>query len=333
MDKVNLKRLAKELNLSVSTVSRALSDSYEISLETKEKVRALAQKLNYQPNPYAKSLRKQESSTIAVIIPEIANSFFSLAINGIEEVAQEKGYHVLIYLTHENQLREEAIIRHLLNGRVDGILMSMATQTSAVNHLFELKEKNIPIVFFDRICDQINTVKVVTDDFESGFKATQHLINQGCKKIAYLSVSPNLSIDQKRVNGYLKCIHAHQMEDQVVYCGNNDEQNLSTIKTLFGSTERPDGVFASVEKLALSTYAACEELSLLIPADVKVVSFSNLPTAPLLNPSLTTITQPAYQIGKEAATSLFGALGRNPIELKEREIVVPSTLILRKSTG
>lgn len=335
MKGVNLKKLAKELNVSVSTVSRALSDSYEISAETKEKVLNLAKKLNYQPNPYATSLRKQKSKTIAVIIPEIANNFFALAINGIEEIAQEKGYHVLIYLTHENHQKETAIVRQL-SGRVDGILMSMATETNDISHLTELKDKNIPIVFFDRICERISTVKVVTDDFESGYEATEHLIKQGCKKIAYLSVSLNLSIDQRRMEGYLKALKDYNVpleQSQIVSCSNNDDENYLTLKKLLESDGRPDGIFASIERLAIATYTVCQETGLSIPQDVKVVGFSNLQTAPLLNPPLTTITQPAFQIGKEAATALFGALKRNAADLQDEKITLRSQLIERKSTA
>lgn len=334
MDQVNLKRLAKELNLAVSTVSRALSDSYDISAETKERVRSLAKKLNYQPNPYARSLRKHNSNTIAIIIPEIANNFFSLAIDGIEEVTQANGYHVLIYLTHENPLKEAAFIRHLMSGRVDGILMSLSSGTGDISHLHELKENNIPIVFFDRICEEVRTVKVTTNDYESGHLATQHLIDKGCRNIGYLAFSKNLSIGQRRVEGYIDALKKNQIplkEEYIVHCSNNGG-NYEKIKNLLSSEGRPDGIFASVELLAIQCYEVCKELNLRIPEDVKVISFSNLRTASLLNPPLTTITQPAFDIGKEAATALFKALGKNAEELEDKKIVLSSTLIEREST-
>lgn len=335
MDQVNLKRLAKELNLAVSTVSRALSDSYDISTETKEKVLSLAKKLNYHPNPYARSLRKRNSNTIAVIIPEIANNFFSLAIGGIEEIAQANGYHVLIYLTHENRQKEASFIRHLMSGRVDGVLMSLSSETEDVSHLHELKEYNIPIVFFDRICESISTVKVITNDYESGYQATRHLIEKGCRDIGYLAFSKNLSIDQKRMQGYQDALKDNNIpvtDDLIINCDNNPDENYDKIKSLLTSERRPDGVFASVEVLALLLYEACKELSLRIPADVKVISFSNLRTASLLDPPLTTITQPAFDIGKQAATALFSALGKTATELKDQKIVLTSTLIEREST-
>jgi LacI family transcriptional regulator len=157
MQSVDLKKLAQLLNLSVSTVSKALRDSYDISKETKERVIALANKLNYQPNPHASSLRRHKSKTIAVILPEIANNFFSLAINGIESIAQEKGYHVLIYISHEDVEKEIAFSKLLHNGRVDGVIISLSGTTKNPDHLKELQERGVPIVFFDRVYENLNT--------------------------------------------------------------------------------------------------------------------------------------------------------------------------------
>ena len=335
MEPVNLKRLAKELNLSVSTVSRALQDSYEISAATKNKVFDLAKKLNYQPNPYASSLRKQKSKTIAVVIPEVANNFFSLAINGIEAIAQEKGYHVLIYLTHESYQRELSIARHLQSGRVDGILMSLASETRDISHLVDLHGKGIPFVFFDRVCNAIETPRITTDDYESGYKATEHLILNGCKRIAYLSLSKNLSISNRRMQGYLDALKKLQLptdERLIVPCGNDVEANYKLIKDVLTLEDRPDGIFAAVEKLAIVTYHLCEELNIKIPGDLKVISFSNLETASLLCPSLTTITQPAYDIGNKAAEVLFRILEKKRVKVPNENTVLKSVLIMRRST-
>jgi LacI family transcriptional regulator len=331
---VNIKWLAKELNLSIATVSRALQDSHMVSDETKRRVLELAKKANYRANPYASSLRRQKSKTIAVVIPEIANNFFSLAINGIDEVAQKNNYHILIYLTHDSLEREISITQHLLNGRVDGVLISVSSETNTYEHLVELKINNIPIVFFDRVCNEIDTVTITTDDYQSGFNATEHLIQNGCTRVAYLQISKNLSIGQKRFKGYLDALHKYniQQDERLVILGTNDtNENYVHIKQLLASKKRPDGIFASVESLAITVYYVCEELKLRIPEDVKVISFSNLTTAPLLSPPLTTITQPAFAIGKEAATSLFQILKNNK-GLIRRNIVLASTLIQRAST-
>ena len=335
MESVNIKKLANILNISISTVSKALRDSHDISKETKERVIALANKLNYQPNPHASSLRKAKSKTIAVIIPEIANNYFSLAINGIESIAQEKGYHVLIYLTHESYQKEVALIRLLHGGRVDGILISLSSTTTDYSHLEELQKKGLPLIFFDRVYEKFNTVSITTDDYESAFNATKHLIEQGCRKIAHLMISRNLSIGNKRLKGYLKALEDHQLpvdEAIIINCTNEDQADFDLIRSLI-EDKKPDGIFAAVERYAICTYEACRQLGISIPKDIKIISFSNLQTASLLNPSLTTITQPAFEIGRQAATILFRALDEKRYQLKQENIVFKSKLIQRESTS
>lgn len=332
---MNLKQLAKELNLSFSTVSKALRDSHEISIETKKRVLAKAKELNYQVNPLASSFRKQKSRTIAVVIPEVVNDFFGPVINGIESIAQEKGYHVLIYLTHEDMQKEVAITKLLQNGRVDGIMMSLSEQTSNITHLTALKEMNLPLVFFDRIVDGLDAPKVTTDNYNCGIKATEHLIENGCKQIAFLSISQHLSISNKRMEGYLEALRRNnilQNNALIVACDRDEAKNNELIQELLQRENRPDGIFASVEKLAISTYKICEELRLTIPKDVKVITFSNSYTASFLNPSLTTVTQPAYEMGREAAAILFKLIEKKKHHSSPESIVLNSTLIARNST-
>ena len=188
MKSVNIKELAHELQLSVSTVSKALHDSYEISDKTKQRVLEAAQRLNYVPHAYASSLRGRKTKTIGIVIPEVADSFFSLAINGIEAVAKEKGYHVLICLTHENLDNEKAILKEFQGGRVDGVLISVSKETSGSEHIADLIANGVPLIFFDRVCDDIQTGKITTDDDESAYKATNHLIDQGCRSIVFLNI-------------------------------------------------------------------------------------------------------------------------------------------------
>jgi LacI family transcriptional regulator len=333
MPQITIKELAARLNLSISTVSRALSDSHEISKVTRDRVMAMAQELNYTPNLYASGLRSQKSKTIAVIIPEILNNFFALAIDGIEEIAQQNGYHVLVYLTHDDHVREASMVQHLLNGRVDGILMSVASETDDTSHIAEFAKHGIPVVFFDRVCDNFNTVKFVTDDHQSGYNATKHLAERGCKNIAYLSISRNLSIDQKRMNGYLEACKTLLLAPNILQCTQSDADNEQIVTTALNADKTIDGIFASVEKLAISTYEVCHRLNINIPQQLKIVSFSNLRIASLLRPSLTTINQPAFEIGKQATVALFRALKNNTVFTQSEEVVIPSTLIERDSTS
>ena len=335
MGSVTIKMLAQQLNLSTAAVSKALRDSHEISPVTKQRVLDLAASLNYVPHPYAGSLRERKSKTIAVVIPEVADSFFSLALNGIEAVAIEKGYHALIYLTHESFEREETILKDLESGRVDGVIMSVSIKTNTCEHIKTLHNR-IPLVFFDRICEEIDTAKITTNDYQCGYDATQHLLERGCRKIALLSVSDSLSISSQRSRGYRQALLDHNLNEsasRIIDCSDDPVENHVLMTNLLTGPDRPDGIVATVSKMTTEIYLACMELNINIPSDIKVVCFSNDASAPILNPSLTTITQPAFEMGKLAATILFKALQKKHFLLSEQSEVIPSRLIIRNSTG
>lgn len=334
MDSINIKKLAQALNLSTSTISRAFRDNSDISETTKQLILTKAKELNYQPNHYASNLREQKSKTIAVIVPELANNYFSQAIHGIERVAREKGYHILIYVTNDDYNNEVNFIRHLHNGRADGIIMSVSGEANDHNYLNKFGTKRLPLVFFDRIYEDIETPRVITNDYDSSFLATEHLIEQGCKRIAYLVVNKSLSIGKTRMRGYINALQKHHLpfdESLIVDCSNSYEENNIIIKAALQQL-KPDGVFTSVERLAFATYYACFDLKISIPFDLKVISFSSLEIAPLLNPSLTTITQPATQIGEEAARLLFKILDNHQDKDQFSEMILQSKIIKRSST-
>jgi LacI family transcriptional regulator len=235
----------------------------------------------------------------------------------------------------DDTVKEEAIVKHLQNGRVDGVIMSLASSTHSYEHLNELIHSGIPIVFFDRICHEIETAKITTDDFTSAFTATEHLIQNGCKDILYLSLSEYLSIDNKRKQGYLEALGKYDIKwntDRIIKCNGDEKLNHAKIKKLLQGKNRPDGIFASVEKLALATYNVCRELNVKIPKELKVTCFSNLRTASLLSPSLTTITQPAFEMGAQAATVLFKNLEKKRSLIQNENIIIKSELIKRDST-
>lgn len=336
MSQVNLQALAKELNLSIGTVSKALKDSYEISAETKERVLHMAKMLHYTPNPYASSLRRKKSNTIAVVIPEVADSFFSQVVKGIEEIARHKGYHVLIYLTYESVEKEKKILEDIQNGRVDGVLMSVSSETCSTEHIDALPAAGLPLVFFDRTMEEVMTAKVRTNDYESGYKATQHLMERGCKRIAFLSISSHLDINSNRLNGYKAALtdcHFPVSEKLIIQCTDLFAENYALLQQLLKEKPKPDGVIASVEKLITPFYLACQHTNTTIPSEVKVIGFSNLATAQILHPSLTTITQPAFEMGKAAATILFKALEKRNYQWQKENVIIQSELIIRDSTS
>jgi len=329
---INIKELAKHLNLSKSTVSRAFTGHNDINQETKERILKVAKELNYQPNHHASNLRAQKSKNIAIIVPEIANNFFSQAIDGIETVAREKGYHLLIYLTADNFESEVAYVNDLYNGRADGIIMSVSGEANDHSYMNKLEKKHIPLVFFDRVYDDINTAKVTTDDYASSFEGTMHLIEAGCKNIAFLVTNKQLSIGKMRMQGYLDALRHAGLpfkDELIVDCSNDINLNYTILTNAF-KTLTIDGVFASVERLAFATYYVCHDMDINIPNQVKVISFSSLEIAPLLNPALTTIKQPAYEMGIEAANLLFKMLSQE--EAVNDRVVLSSKIVPRNST-
>jgi LacI family transcriptional regulator len=336
MERVNIKKLAQILNVSTSTISKALKDSHEIGAETKKRVKELADKLNYKPNASASSLRRNSSKTIGVIIPSITNSFYGLAIDGIESVAKAKGYHVLIYITYEEYQAEVDSIDQLQNGRVDGVILSLSQNTTNFDHLCKLENNGIPLVFFDRVGEGMNLPWVTVNNYESGFAATEHLIKKGSNRIAYLSYAQHLSTTKNRLNGYLAALKKYGLPSQpswVVECTNDYEENLSLIKQLLLDKNRPNAIFSCIERLALITYHACKEIKVKVPEDLKIISFSNLQTASLLNPSLSTMTPDAFDVGKKAATILFENIEKKNFFGKVHQVTVPAALMERESSS
>ncbi|EOR92594.1 LacI family transcriptional regulator [Arcticibacter svalbardensis MN12-7] len=331
-----MKVLAKELNVSIATVSKALNDSYEISEQMKSRVREAALRLNYTLNPYASSLRNKKSKTIAVILPEITDSFFSLAINGIQSIAEKKGYHVLIYLSHEKFANEIAIVSECTSGRVDGVLISIASETTNPDHLLKLQEENIPIVFFDREFEGLDIASVTTNDFESGYLAASHLIAIGCEKPIFLSISSSLGICTKRAEGFKVALQEMNFEfkyDPIFICNGNELEQYNQVQNLLTGIHRPDGIVASVEKLIKIIYTISYEIRLSIPTELKVLIFSTLDYAPILNPPLSTISQPAFEIGKTAADLLFKRIEKKDYNISDNKIVIPSVLVKRGSSS
>jgi len=336
VSKVDLKMLSLQLGVSVSTVSKALRDSHEIGASTKAKVLKVAQELGYKPNPYASYMRHHKSKTIALIVPEINISYFLQVIEGAESIAREKDYHLLIYITHEDAEKEISIIKHLQNGRVDGIIMAISLHIDKYDYLKECISNDIPIVFFDRICNEIETVKITTDDTASAFIATEHLIQNGCKNIGYLSISSHLSIGIKRMDGYKDALNKYDIpfdESKVIHCVNQPDEDYNLIKALLSGSTKVDGIFSSVEKFALTTYRVCKELKIQIPEQLKVVCFSNILNADLFNPSLTTLSQPAFSVGSIAASALIKHLDKKRSTISNEHIVIKSQLIVRESTA
>lgn len=339
MGKVSLKDLSLHLKLSVSTVSKALRDSHEISDETKKVVLEAAKELGYHANPYAGSLRNQKSKTIALIVPELNNDFFIQAISGVEAVARENGYHVLVYSSKESYQEEKNIAKHLLNGRVEGVIASIAFNTTDTQHFEDIINEGIPVVFFDRVPTTLNVTKIITNDYEAGYNATELLIKNGCKDIAFFSLNDSLSIESGRKQGYLDALKKYNIpfnKQRLLKCVRDGEETNNSYEKIFKFLQlkkgRPDAVFASVENLAIKTLRVCNELNIKIPKQLKLICFSNYSNADLLTPPLSTIAQPAYEMGSMAAQDLFFHLKHEIGYFYEKKLTFKSNIIQREST-
>lgn len=336
MGTVNIVQLAAHLGLSKSTVSRALKDSHEISAATKERVFAAASALNYQPNPYASSLRRHFSKTIAIVIPQVENNFFASVIRGVQTESHKRNYHVLLYLSNDEPQRERAIFGLLESGRVDGVITSTVSTDDQVDHIREFMAKGRPVIFIDRISGSIQGTKITTDDVESACHATELLISKGCRRIAYMYVLRDFSIGTRRFAGYLNALAKHGIpfdESLIVYGSQDYDNNRLLIERLLSRPDRPDGILSPVEKMAITSYEVCKAIGLHIPQDIRIISYSNLAFAGLLAPSLTTVVPPAFEMGEKAAHLLLNSFERRKNRLLDEEIILPATIVERDSTG
>lgn len=325
---ITIKDIAKALGLSTSTVSRALRGSYEISTETKKLVLEYAEKMNYRPNPIALSLKEKRSRSIGVIVCEIANNFFSQAINGIESIAYNRGYHVIIAQSHESYEREKVTVQHLASRSVDGLLVSISSTTTDLSHFIELHEKGLPIVFFDRITNEIDTHKVVVNNYKGSFDATTHLIQKGFKRIAHVTSSPSLSNTQERLRGYKEALQMNNIpiDDSLIqYCDHGgmiyDEVDLA-INTIMKRKNKPDALLAASDRLTTACLTSLRMLKKRVPEDIAVIGFTNTNLGDLFNPSLSTIRQPAFEMGQVATELLFQIIeSKRPVtEFETRQL-------------
>jgi LacI family transcriptional regulator len=330
-----IKDIAKRLKISVSTVSRALRGSKDISDETRRLVLAVAEELHYSPNPIAISLRDKKTKVIGVIVQEIANNYCSAVIAGIEDIAFKMGYNVLISQSHEKIDIEVLNTRLLASRRIDGLLITISNETRNIDHLNEMIEKGIPVVMFDRISDELQTHKVVVDDYKGAFDATSHLIEQGYKKIAHLTISKHLPITQNRLNGYLDALKAHKLtakKEWIVYCDFCEENMKNEIRKLVEGKTRPNAIFSSVERLTMVTVKVLKQMNLRVPEDVALAGFADNPLSRYLNPSLTSVCQPTFSIGQNATELLIELIESKKAEEKYTTLKLKTTLDIQESS-
>ena len=332
---ITIHDIAKKLNIAASTVSRALKDNPLISVKTREKIKETAKEMGYRPNVMAANLRTKRTNTIGVIVPLINRHFFSSVISGIEDVAYRQGFAVTISQSNDKLDKESQIAHTLYANRVDGLILSIGMETNKYEHLKLFSDRNIPLVFFDRVVDEIDAHKIVVDDFGGGYRATQHLIEQGRKRIAHLGGPLNLKIYQARQDGFCKALEDAGLEiDETAIIHNSltREDGTRAIKELLQNKQRPDAVFCGNDTTALSTIIYLRENGIKVPEEIAVVGFSNEPFSELVTPSITTIKQPGFEMGQKAAELIIKQILQKEKTEKFDTITMTTELVVRDSS-
>ncbi len=332
-ENITIKDIARELGISPSTVSRALKDHPDISKATRDAVNELAVKWNYKPNPIALSLKSGSSKTIGVIIPDIVHYFFSTVISGIEDIAYDRDYNMILCQSNEMWAHEVKNIQTLLSSRVDGILASVSKETTDFAHFRMAEEKGIPLVFFDRIAEEIETDRVVIDDEEGSYKAVIHLLRTGKKHIIHLSGPSHLAIARNRLNGYLRAMKEYRITpspDDIVKCDTADEAG-DIIPNLLKRTPRPDAFFAVNDLTAAETLIISKRSGFKVPGEIAIVGFTNSQISKLTDPGLTSVDQKGNEMGRLAAGLLLDRIEnpRTPVQTK----LIVSELVIRGSSS
>ena len=332
-ENITIKDIARELGISPSTVSRALKDHPDISQVTRDAVNELAERWNYRPNPIALSLKSGSSKTIGVIIPDVVHYFFSTVISGIEDVVYQRDYNMILCQSNEMWEHEVKNIKTLLSSRVDGILASVAKTTDDFRHYRSITEKDIPLVFFDRAAEEIDTDSVVIDDETGAYKAVIHLLRTGKKRIVHLSGPPRLAIARNRLNGYLRALKEYRLtpaDEDIVKC-DDIESAERLIPSLLTRSPRPDAFFAVNDLTAAQTLMIIKKHGLRVPEDIAVVGFTNSQIATLTDPGLTSVDQKGFEMGQIAARLLIDRIEnrRGPVQKK----VITSELVIRGSSS
>ncbi len=339
MEATTLKDIALELGISITTVSKALNNYPDISKATKNLVISTARKMNYSPNEIAVNLRKQETKTIGVIIPTMVHHFFSKVIDGIIEKAEKEGYLVILLQSNERISLEKLQVNLLINKRVDGILMSLSNQTKEIVHLKKIINNDIPLVLFDKIETSLSCSKVRIDDKLAAYEAVNHLIEKGYRRIAHFRGGSTPQNSRDRFEGYKKALLNADIpfDDSLVYtCDNNEDFNdgYENAQKLIQEHKDIDAVFAVTDVVAIGIIKYLNEQKIAVPGKIAVCGFSNWFMSSVVTPSLTTVHQPAHDIGAKAAELLLNEIDdiKNNTLVKHKHIILPTYIIKREST-
>jgi LacI family transcriptional regulator len=329
-----IRDIAIKLSISISTVSRALRGAPDVNPETKKAVLEMAEKLNYEPNRIAQSLRIKRTKTVGVLVPEINRHFFSSAISGIQEYCSDNDYSIMICQSMESVKIEKSNIHMLVSNRVDGLLISLSSQTENIDHLRHLVEKEIPIVLFDRVTDDLDVSKVIVDDHDGAYTAVNYLIKTGCRRIAYLGGPENMYISTQREKGYMDALRDQGMplnNELMIHCKDLHDDVATGLHKLLDLSPKIDAIFCMNDPIAITAIQVIKEKKIKIPDQISVIGFTNDPVSAFIEPSLTTVSQPSHAMGKAAAKLFIDQL-HDEENFQPITKILKTELIIRNST-
>ena len=332
---VTIYDLAKKLNISIATVSRALKDDPVVSKKTKKRIADLAEEMGYRSNHFARNLRNQRTNTIGVIVPRLNSYFMSTVIAGIESVANNEGYNLIISQSSESFDKETASAKTMFNNRVDGLLVSLAYDTEDLNHFDPFFKRNIPLIFFDRVVDDKNCTNILIDNRKAAYEATTHLIKQGCKRIVHITATPKRNVYVDRLQGYKHALQDNGLkfkEEYLIISNLSQESGVAAANEILEMDPLPDGVFVANDNCAVGCMLAIKQAGIKIPDDIAFVGFNNDPVSKVIEPNLTTINYPGYEMGEVAARNMINHLNGKATIHSTNTIILRSELVIRDSS-
>jgi len=327
--------IAKKLNISPATVSRGLKDHPAISKKTKKKIFDLADKIGYQSNHFARNLRNQKTDTIGVIVPRLNSNFMSSVIAGVEHVANDFGYSLLISQSSESAAKEAASAKTMFNSRVDGLLVSLAYDTADLEHFKSFFKKKIPVIFFDRVMEHPNSTNILIDNQKASYDATKHLIDQGCKTIVHITALPKQNVYIDRLKGYKQALKEHKLkvkDEDIIINTLSQDDGAAAARTILKMKPMPDGVFVANDSCAIGCMLALKAEGVRIPQDIAFVGFNNDPVSSVIEPNLTTVCYSGYEMGQVAARHLINHLNGTSSIDNTNTVILRSELIIRQSS-
>jgi LacI family transcriptional regulator len=335
MKEVTIYDIAREMGVSSATVSRSLKDHPSISDKVKKKIQEKAEAMGYRTNTFASNLRTKKTYTLGVIVPRLDSNFMSTVLAGIEKIASENGYNLIISQSFESQKKEVANAITLYNSRVDGLVVSLAADTTDMNHFTRYIDKKIPLLFFDRVCDNLDCMNLIIDNYKMGYEVTRHLLEQGCRKIMHITGNQNRNVYFDRLRGYKKALEEYQLPfnpEMVIETNLSINDGINIAHEIVKSENRPDGIFIANDACASGCMAILKSNGINIPNDIAIAGFNNDPISQLVEPKLTTVNYPGHEMGEMVAKLMIDHLNGTSNMLLTNQIILRSELLIREST-